>query len=540
MPQQITMAPNQTNKTPTNDQQSLHTHQTSQTISCWTRIVSANWTTRFRLRINMRKTWIMEVSRTCRRPQVWRFRMAASTMVHLKISNSMLLSLSMSFSWTVWIIREPATVNSSTSWALAQQSIIQAYFGDILDTEICSIKIWKREKLGLEWKLRRWVTRARQCQAWMKYWHSYIRIQVSGRDTRITAGQCSTVGSTLEASRTPSLTTSMATLGSSTQSRSNQRVGRLKLTRHSKLLASILQTVTGKMVSRYWSNSPHLMLKRNSSLTPTSPNILTRWTMVPTEEEGSTSHHPWPQAQRSLRRPISSSAWTEFCKHRERMNQDHHRKEVKMLVLRAVILSQTRASSIHSINTIEESLQQITKAIPRCSTIRELNTQTNKPSHRLHICLKASTAQATPSPTPFRKDSQRDGHRSQISDPHCISALRDIPLAPQVKSNWLNQETTSIWNIILTSTIESRHIQSKIRKYEFHLLSRRRKYRACRRRRRQDWYKVVHNQQRMLRRYQKTWLVLRMQWRSSKTKLSKTYRRTKVIKQQWSKIIWDQ
>lgn len=126
------------------------------------------------------------------------------------------------------------------------------------------------------------------------------------------------------------------------------------------------------------------------------------------------------------------------------MNQVHHHKEVKTLVLRAVTLNQTRASTIHSISTIEESLQQITKAIPRCSTIRELNIQTNKPSHRLHICLKASTAQATPSPTPFRKDSQKDGRRSRISDPHCISALRDIPLAPLVKSNWLNQETISI------------------------------------------------------------------------------------------------
>lgn len=151
----MVMALNQTNKTLTNARQSLHTHQTSPTIFCWTRTVWANWTIRFKPKINMRKIWTTEVSKTCRRQQVWRYRMAGRTMVDLKISNFMLLCLSTSFSWTAWIIREPVTANSSTSWALAQQSIIRVYFEDILVTEICSIKIWKREIQGLQLKLRK-------------------------------------------------------------------------------------------------------------------------------------------------------------------------------------------------------------------------------------------------------------------------------------------------------------------------------------------------------------------------------------------------
>jgi len=459
MAQQIIMAAKQINKIQKNDQPSLRTRRTSQIIFCWIRIVWVNWTTRFRHKINMHKIWIMAVSKTCRRQRAWKSKMVDSTMAPPKINSSMLLCPWTSFSWIVWIIREPVIVSNSTLWALAQWSIIQVYFEDILVTGICSIKIWKRETQGLAWKLKRWVIRAHQCRAWTKFWHSCIRTQVSGRDTRITVGQCWTVGSTLEASRTPSLTTSTATVGRSTQNRSNQMAGSPKLIRRSRSSASILQTVIVKTASHYWNNSPHPTLNHNSILTLTNPSILTHWTMAPTEEAISTKRHLCQPDQQFLRLHISSSVWIESCRHKVQMNLVRLHRTCPRAILRWI-----RASNIHSINIIEVNSQRIIKVILKCSIIMGHSNRINKQFHRLRICLKALMDQVIPSPTPSRKDNKKAEHKSQIYDHPYTSGLRDTLQVPQLKSSWLNQETTSTWNTIWIRIIENKHTQSKTRK----------------------------------------------------------------------------
>lgn len=78
------------------------------------------------------------------------------------------------------------------------------------------------------------------------------------------------------------------------------------------------------------------------------------------------------------------------------MSQAHHRKVVKMQLLKAVTLSRTKGNIIRLINTIEENLQLITRVIRRCSIIRVLNIKTNKLYHHLHIYLKVLMVQATP------------------------------------------------------------------------------------------------------------------------------------------------
>ena len=181
----------------------------------------------------MHRVWITEVSKTCRRQQAWKSRTAVNSMVGLKINNFMLLFLSTSSSWTVWIIRALVIVNNS-KWWVVRRTTIQVYFEDILATETYSTKIWKREKQGPGSKLRRLVTRARQCQVWMKFWHSCIKTLVSGRDIKIIAELCLTAVLISEELRTPSLITYMATLDNLTRSKSNQMVVSPKIIRLSR------------------------------------------------------------------------------------------------------------------------------------------------------------------------------------------------------------------------------------------------------------------------------------------------------------------